>query len=55
MNHIETLLMLKIREALKIMQARGVGYIDYEMTGELHYIIDDKSYKITIKEECNDV
>ena len=51
MSHIEILIMNEIRKALENLQRQGVGYIDYEQTGVLHYSVDDKHIKISVIDE----
>lgn len=48
MNHIETLIMNEVRKALENLQRQGVGYIDYEQTGVIHYNIDGKDIKVSV-------
>lgn len=48
MSHIETLILNKIREALEDLQKQGVGYIDRELTGIIHYSIDDRNIRISV-------
>ncbi len=49
-EHRKTLLMNRIRDALDSLRCEGVGYIDLEYVGEIHYIIDDKVFVITVKD-----
>ena len=50
MNHIETLIMNEIRKALENLQKQGVGYIDFEQCGIIHYEIDGKKYRIEVSQ-----
>ena len=50
MNHIETLIMNEVRKALESLERSGVGYIDYETTGVIHYNIDQKDISISVGE-----
>ena len=53
MNHIETLIMNKVRNALEDLQKSGVGYIHFENTGSINYIIDDKEIVIKVEESSD--
>ena len=48
MSHIETLILNKIREALEDLQKQGVGYIECELTGIIHYSIDERNIRISV-------
>ena len=48
MTHIETLVMNEIRKALVNLQKQGVGYIDYEQVGVIHYAVDGKDIEISV-------
>lgn len=50
MSHIETLIMNEVRKAMENLERSGVGYIDYETTGEIAYNIDDKQVLIKVNE-----
>lgn len=54
MGHIETLIMNKVRKALEDLQNQGVGYIDFEHTGTIHYIIDGREITVSISDITND-
>ena len=51
MTHIETLVMNEVRKALENLQNQGVGYIDFEQSGIIHYSVDG----ICIRVEVADV
>ena len=48
MGHIETLIMNEVRKALENLQKQGVGYIDYEQVGVIHYSVDGREIKISV-------
>ena len=48
MSHIETLILNEIRKALEDLQRKGIGYIDLEQTGIIHYSIDDRNIRISV-------
>lgn len=50
MSHIETLIMNEVRKAMENLERSGVGYIDYEATGEIAYNVDDKQVLIKVNE-----
>lgn len=50
MSHLETLLMNEIRKPLAQMQCSNIGYIDGESSNEFYYKIDDRIFRIGIKE-----
>lgn len=50
MSHLETLLMNEIRKLLEQMQRNNIGYIDGESSNEIYYKIDDRIFRIRIKE-----
>lgn len=49
MSHIETLVMNEVRKALENLQRQGVGYIDYETTGNICYSIDNRNIRVSIE------
>lgn len=55
MSHIETLILNKIREALEDLQKQGVGYIDLEQTGVIHYSIDGRNIRISVADTTGNV
>lgn len=48
MSHTETLIMNEIRKALESLERSGVGYIDYENTGNICYVVDGKHIRVSI-------
>lgn len=50
MSHLETLLMNEIRKPLEQMQNKNIGYIDGESSSEIYYKIDERIFRIGIKE-----
>lgn len=50
MSHLETLLMSEIRKPLEQMQNKSIGYIDGESSSEIYYKIDERIFRIRIKE-----
>lgn len=50
MSHIETLIMNEIRKALEDLQRQGVGYIDLEQTGVIHYNIDGRNIRVQVSD-----
>lgn len=51
MTHIENLLMNYVREAIEKLQRTGVGYIDFDEDGVIHYMVDGTLYLISVEEE----
>ena len=50
MTHIETLVMNEIRKVLEDLERQGVGYIDCEQTGVIHYNIDGRNIKVQVSD-----
>ena len=50
MTHIETLVMNEIRKALENLERQGVGYIDCEYTGVIHYNIDGRNIRVQVSD-----
>lgn len=50
MTHIETLVMNEIRKALENLERQGVGYIDCEQIGVIHYNIDGRNIKVQVSD-----
>lgn len=50
MSHLETLLINEIRKPLEQMQRNNIGYIDGESSNEIYYRIDERIFRIRIKE-----
>ena len=50
MTHIETLVMNEIRKALENLERQGVGYIDCEQTGFIHYNIDGRYIRVQVSD-----
>ena len=50
MTHIETLVMNEVRKALENLQKQGVGYIDGEYTGVIHYSVDGRCIRIEVSD-----
>ncbi len=48
MTHIETLVMNEVRKALENLQNQGVGYIDFEQSGIIHYAVDGRCIKVEV-------
>ena len=48
MSHIETLIMNEVRKALESLERSGVGYINYEESGVIHYSIDKKEITVSV-------
>ena len=48
MTHIETLVMNEIRKTLENLEKSGVGYIDGEETGAIHYNVDERNIRIQV-------
>ena len=51
MNHLETLLTNRIRQALEALRKEGVGYIEQETNGHIYYAIDGRYFDICVQEE----
>ena len=49
MSHIETLIMNEVRKALENLERSGVGYIDMEQTGIIHYNVDGTKIRIVVE------
>lgn len=49
MSHIETLIMNEVRKALENLERSGVGYIDMEQTGVIHYNVDDTKIRVVVE------
>lgn len=49
-SDLETLLMNEIRKPLEQMQRNNIGYIDGETSNEIYYKIDERIFRIRIKE-----
>ena len=50
MTHIETLVMNEIRKALEDLERQGVGYIDCEQTGVIHYNINGRNIRVQVSD-----
>lgn len=50
MSHLETLLMSEIRKPLEQMQRNSIGYIDAESSDEIYYKIDERIFRIKVRE-----
>ena len=50
MTHVETLVMNEIRKALENLERQGVGYIDCEQTGVIHYKIDGRNIRVQVSD-----
>lgn len=48
MSHIETLIMNEVRKSLENLQSQGVGFIDFEKVGVIHYCVDGKDITVSI-------
>lgn len=55
MSHIETLIMNEVRKSLENLQSQGVGFIDYEQSGVIHYTIDGKDITVSIRDVSNEI
>lgn len=51
MSDIETLLINRIRIALKALNQEGVGYIEQERSGHIYYAIDNRYFDVSVAEE----
>ena len=51
MTDIERLLLETIKPSLKDLSKKGVGIYDSEESDGIHYILDGKSYLISVNEE----
>lgn len=49
MSHIETLIMNEVRKALESLERSGVGYIDMEQNGIIHYNVDGTKIRIVVE------
>ena len=49
-DHRKTLIMKYVRNALDMLQRKGVGYVDLEHTDEIHYTIDGKVFVVSVKD-----
>lgn len=49
MSHIENLIMNEIRKALENLEKSGVGYINYENTGNICYAVDDTQIMVNVR------
>lgn len=54
MSHIETLIMNEVRKALENLQRSGVGYIDLEQTGVIHYSVDGRNIRVSVTDTTVD-
>lgn len=54
MSHIETLVMNEVRKSLEKLQSQGVGYIDFDQTGIIHYLVDGRDIKISVADVTSD-
>ena len=54
MSHIETLVMNEVRKSLENLQIQGVGYIDFEQTGAIHYFVDGRDIRISVADVTSD-
>lgn len=54
MSHIETLIMNEVRKSLENLQSQGVGYIDFEQTGFIHYSVDGRDIRISVADVTGD-
>ena len=50
MTHIETLVMNEIRKALEKLEMQGVGYIECEQSGAIHYNIDGRNISVQVSD-----
>lgn len=50
MSHLEALLMNEVRKPLEQMQKINIGYIYGESSNEIYYKIDDRLFRVNIKE-----
>lgn len=48
---IETLIMNRVRDALKQLSKEGIGYIEQETAGHIYYAIDGRFFDIRVGEE----
>ena len=48
MSHIGTLIMNEIRNALENLARKGVGYINFETSGAINYVIDDNEIVVNV-------
>lgn len=53
-EHIETLIMNEVRKSLENLQGQGVGYIDFEQTGVIHYLVDGRDIRISVADVTGD-
>ena len=51
MSHIETLITNEVRKALENLQKQGVGYIDVEYSGIIHYSVDGRNIRIEVADK----
>lgn len=49
MSHIENLIMNEIRKALESLEKNGVGFINYENTGNICYNVDDTQIMVNVR------
>lgn len=50
MSHLKAFLLNQAREALEKLQKTGVGYIDYEDSAGIEYVIEGKVFRVEITE-----
>lgn len=49
MSHIETLIVNEVRKTLENLERSGVGFIDYENTGNFCYAVDNKRILVSVR------
>lgn len=57
MSHIENLIMNEVRKALENLERSGVGYINFENTGNICYVVDNKHIMVDVgqlQDDCED-
>ena len=50
MSDVSTLILNEVREQLKRLSSEGIGYINFETSDSIQYVIDKRHFNITVEE-----
>lgn len=50
MSDVSTLILNEVREQLKRLYSEGIGYINFETSDSIQYVIDKRHFNITVEE-----